>query len=292
MFQRLDRWMRALPPAGVWGLGLALTALAGAIDVTTGPEISPAVLYLGPVGFAAWYGGRRTGLAFTLLSALVLYTADRLSGGLYSHTSIPLWNATSRFGIFLVTVGLATGLRRSLVHAEELASTDHLTGIANRRSFYRAAENDLERARRYGRPLTLAYIDLDNFKQLNDRVGHHAGDQALQATAQILRGHVRRLDLVARLGGDEFTILLPETDQPQARTVLEKLRPLLADEMRRHGWEITCSIGVVTAAPPPPTLDALLRRADQLMYRVKHGSKDAVLFEVEEPEAGSSSTPS
>jgi diguanylate cyclase (GGDEF)-like protein len=285
MLQRLNRWMTGLPGAGVWGLGLALTALVGAVDVATGPEVSPSIFYLAPIGLAAWYGGRRPGYGFALLSAAVLYTADRLTGGVYSGPLVPLWNAGGRFGIFVLTAALVSALRRALDHERELASTDPLTGIANRRWFYREAERELERAHRYQRPLTLAYLDVDNFKQLNDRSGHHVGDQALRTVAEVLRSHVRRTDLVCRLGGDEFTILLAETDQPQARAVLEKLRPLLADEMRRHGWEITCSIGVVTAAPPPPTLDALLRRADQLMYRVKHGSKDAVLFEVQEPES-------
>ena len=285
MLQQLNRWMTSLPRAGVWGLGVALTALVGAVDVATGPELSPSIFYLAPIGLSAWYGGRRPGYGFALLSAVVLYVADRLTGGVYSEPLVPLWNAAGPLGIFVLTAALVAALRRALDHERELASTDPLTGIANRRWFYRMAERELERARRYRRPLTLAYLDVDNFKQLNDSSGHHVGDEALQTVADVLRSNVRRTDLVCRLGGDEFTILLPETDQPQARAVLEKLRPMMADEMRRHGWQITCSIGVLTAAPPPPTLDALLRRADQLMYQVKHGSKDAVLFEVREPES-------
>ncbi len=287
MLQRLNRWLTALPGAGVWGLGLAVTALVGAVDVATGPELSPSVFYLAPIGLAAWYSGRRAGVAFALISAVVLYTADRLTGGVYAGPLVPLWNATGRFCIFLVTAGLISGLRRALDHERELASTDPLTGIANRRWFYRMADRELARARRYRRPLTLAYLDLDNFKHLNDHSGHHAGDEALRAVADVLRSNVRSTDLVCRLGGDEFTILFPETDQPQARAVLDKLRPMLATEMKRRGWEITCSIGVVTALPPPPGVDLLLRSADQLMYQVKRGSKDAALFEVRQPEPAS-----
>ena len=144
----------------------------------------------------------------------------------------------------------------------------------------------MERAHRYGRPVSLAYLDLDNFKHLNDQEGHHAGDQALRTVADVLRTHVRGSDLVCRLGGDEFTILLPETDQAQARAVLDKLGPLLAAEVRRHGWGITCSIGVVTALAPATSVEGLLRSADQLMYRVKRGSKDGVLFELQPPKSG------
>ena len=282
VLRRIGGWLGALPPAGVWGLALALTALAGAMDVATGPEISPAVLYLAPVSFAAWYGSRRSGFAVAVLSAVVLYTAERLTAGGYSHATVPLWNAASRLGVFVVTAALASALRRALLRAQEMAATDPLTGIANRRRFYRVAEAELERARRHRRPLTLAYLDLDNFKQLNDRSGHHAGDQALRAIAGILQAHVRRLDLVARVGGDEFTILLPETSHSQARSVIEKLQPLLATETQREGWDVTCSIGVVTALPPPPTVDALIRAADQLMYQVKRGSKNGARFAVEQ----------
>lgn len=286
MLSGLNRWLTALPAAGVWGLGLALTALVGAIDVATGSEISVALFYLAPVGLATWYGGRRAGFTFALLSALVLYTADRLTGGVYAQPLVPVWNATGRLGIFVVTAGLLSGLHGALDRERELASTDPLTGIANRRWFYRLAERELARARRYGRPLTLAYLDLDNFKRLNDHAGHHAGDEALRVVADTLRSNVRRTDVVCRLGGDEFTILLPETDQPQARAVLDKLRPMLAAEGQRQGWEITCSIGVVTALPPPPEIDALLRSADQLMYRVKRGTKDSVLCGVWQPGSG------
>jgi diguanylate cyclase (GGDEF)-like protein len=280
VFRTINRWLDALPWAGVWGLGLALTALAGAADLATDPQLSPVIFYLIPVGVEAWYGGRRAGFGFALLSGIVLYTADQLTGRPHSSAIVPLWNATTRLSVLLVTVALISGLRRALVYQRELASTDPLTGIANRRWFYRVAEVELERARRYGRPLTLAYIDLDNFKQLNDQLGHHAGDEALRAVANILRSNVRRTDLVSRFGGDEFTVLLPETDQPQARMVFEKLRPLLVAEVHQRGWGITCSIGVVTAVPPPPEVDILIRSADQLMYRAKRGSKDAVLFDL------------
>ena len=288
MLHWLNRWLTALPRAGVWGLGLAVTALVGAVDIATGPEVSPAVFYLAPIALAAWYGGRRAGYTFALLSAAILYTADRLTGGVYTSPVIPFFNVAGRFAIFLLTGGLVSGLRRALDHERELASTDPLTGVANRRWFYRMAERELARARRYRRPLTLAYLDLDNFKQLNDRSGHQAGDQALRTVANLLRSHVRRTDLVCRLGGDEFTILFPETDQPQARAVLDKLRPLLAAEAGRHGWEITCSIGVATALSPPASVDDLLRSADQLMYRVKRGSKNAALFDTQDA-AGSAS---
>ena len=187
MLQRLDRWLTALPAAGVWGLGLALTALVGAVDVATGPELSPAAFYLAPIGLAAWYGGRRTGVVFALLSAVVLYTADRLTGGVYSRALVPVWNAGGRLAIFLVTAALVAGLRRALEHERELAATDPLTGVANCRSFFAMAERELDRARRYGRPLTLAYLDLDNFKAFNDVHGFLRGDQVILLLATALR---------------------------------------------------------------------------------------------------------
>jgi diguanylate cyclase (GGDEF)-like protein len=286
VFDALDQWLDGLPWPGVLGLGIALTALAGAADLATDPQLSPVIFYIVPIAFAAWYGGPRTAVSFALLCAVVLFTADRLTGMYYTSVAVPFWNATTRFAVFLVTGSLIAGLRRALVHQRELALTDPLTRIGNRRWFYGTAETELARARRYQRPLTLAYIDLDNFKQLNDRSGHHVGDEALQWVADLLRANVRRTDLVSRFGGDEFTILLPETDQAQARMVFDKLRPLLVSEVERRGWGITCSIGVVTALPPPPDIDVLIRSADHLMYRAKRGSKDAVLFGLHRSEPG------
>ncbi len=132
----------------------------------------------------------------------------------------------------------------------------------------------MDRAARYQHPFTLAYIDLDNFKLVNDRFGHATGDRALSTVAGFIREHSRRTDALARLGGDEFALLLPETDEDVARAAIAKLRKGLTQEMQRHGWPVTFSIGVVTCRACPGSADELIAAADRLMYSVKNGGKD------------------
>jgi diguanylate cyclase (GGDEF)-like protein len=159
-----------------------------------------------------------------------------------------------------------------------LARTDSLTGALNSRSFYDVAQTEIDRCQRYHRPFALAYIDLDNFKAINDTFGHTTGDEALRTVATFIRQRTRRTDVLARLGGDEFGLLLPETTEQLARNVIGKIQEGLAQEMRRNAWPITFSIGVLSCTTAPPTSDALIKMADELMYSVKREGKNAAKY--------------
>ncbi len=139
---------------------------------------------------------------------------------------------------------------------------------------------EINRARRYDRPFTVVCIDLDNFKTVNDCFGHSTGDMILRSVARTLQENIRVTDTLARLGGDEFAILLPETGRSVAETILRKVRKINLDIMRRHGWPVTLSIGVVTFARPPSTVDETLRKADQLMYAAKNSGKNSIRYEI------------
>jgi len=167
-------------------------------------------------------------------------------------------------------------LNQALEREKDDARMDFLTKIANRRAFYEVALTESNRARRYGRSLTLIYIDLDNFKQVNDRCGHDVGDELLVEVAATVRSNVRSTDTVARLGGDEFAILLPETDQEAAMTVTSKLRDVLLESMRVKNWPVTFSIGVASFAVPPETVEEMVKRADAIMYSVKLQGKNSI----------------
>ncbi len=166
--------------------------------------------------------------------------------------------------------------RATLETERRLSRTDGLTGAANRRAFYETAEVERKRALRYGRPMSLAYIDLDNFKQVNDQSGHDSGDRVLVCVAEVLRKHNRAENLVARLGGDEFALLLPEAGQISAGVVINKLRGLLNNAMRENGWPVTFSIGVVTYDKPPENMEEMVQVADKLMYTVKREGKNKI----------------
>ncbi|HLM56720.1 MAG TPA: GGDEF domain-containing protein, partial [Pyrinomonadaceae bacterium] len=147
---------------------------------------------------------------------------------------------------------------------------------ANKRHFVELAEAELGRARRHGHPFSVAYMDVDDFKLVNDHLGHSAGDRLLKSVAETIRRDVRSIDVVARLGGDEFAVLMPETDGRAARAAVERLRDRLAFAARQQGWPVTFSIGVATWDEPPPSVDEVLRRADELMYAAKRGGKNSV----------------
>ncbi|MCZ7568757.1 MAG: sensor domain-containing diguanylate cyclase [Ardenticatenaceae bacterium] len=170
---------------------------------------------------------------------------------------------------------------------EELSVTDPLTGLANRRRFTTKLAAELVRARRYAKPLSLAILDLDNFKSLNDRFGHPAGDAILCAVAQVIRQCVREVDLPARLGGEEFAVILPETDMMEAVVVVERLREQLeATPVTREGqWpKVTLSAGVVgrvgEALPAAPA--DLYCLADEALYRAKASGRNRVVSAQEE----------
>ena len=124
--------------------------------------------------------------------------------------------------------------------------------------------------------MTLLYIDLDNFKQVNDAFGHETGDELLIEVAATIRTNVRSTDTVARLGGDEFALLLPETDQEAALVVTNKLREALLVSMQRREWPVTFSIGLVSFATPPESVEEMLKQADAVMYSVKLKGKNSI----------------
>lgn len=154
-----------------------------------------------------------------------------------------------------------------------LALTDHLTGVANRRGLELHLADELVRARRYDRPISVISIDLDRLKQVNDELGHPAGDEVIRVAAQCLSRHVRASDFVGRLGGDEFVIVCPETDAADAAGLMAKLRTVLAENPLRLGATevgVSCSMGSATAGQED-TLATLLEAADAALYSFKRG---------------------
>ncbi|MDZ7706719.1 MAG: GGDEF domain-containing protein [Trueperaceae bacterium] len=161
-----------------------------------------------------------------------------------------------------------------------IAAADNLTGLANRGWFLENLVREVERAQRYVHPLTIGYIDIDDFKAVNDTYGHQAGDRLLQRIARTLQEHVRDVDLAGRLGGDEFMLLLPETGPENARATIERLSEALRSATRDEGYPVTFSVGVLTFASPPDDPSAAIVQADELMYEVKRKGKDGFLHRV------------
>ncbi|MGH9803669.1 MAG: GGDEF domain-containing protein [Candidatus Acidiferrales bacterium] len=269
-----------LPRPAALVAGILFVPFLGVIDVLVGYEVSFSLFYLLPVFLVAWAVGAGPAYGIALACAASWYLADRAAGANYSHPAIPYWNASLRLGFFLVVAYLASHLREAREHESALARTDSLTGAANKRAFLERAALELGRAARYSRPLTLAYIDLDNFKQVNDRFGHSVGDRLLYEVAQVMQRHVRATDLVVRLGGDEFALLIAEMPPQPAREFLAKIQSYLLSAMKERDWPVTFSIGAVVCMTPPRLVDDLLKFADDLMYEVKRGGKNRIQLEV------------
>lgn len=167
-------------------------------------------------------------------------------------------------------------LKKAMDKLEELSRTDSLTGILNRRAFTELAQIEIDRARRYNHPISVAYIDLDNFKTVNDEMGHNTGDELLCSLTKIVKNNIREIDLFARLGGDEFILLLTKTDSKPGYDVLQKLKQMLLAEMEKNGWPVTFSIGLVTFYKPPEDIEEMIKKSDDLMYRAKRSGKNRV----------------
>jgi len=258
--------------------GTILVAVLGLIDYATGYELSFSLFYLLPVFLVAWYSGRDLGLVISMLAAVAWLSADVASGHTYTYPALHVWNMLIRLGFFVIVTLLLVALRTAHESEHRLARTDALTGLLNMRHFTELADTELSRARRYGFPFSLAYVDLDNFKSMNDRFGHPAGDEVLAAVGRQLAESLRRTDIVARLGGDEFTVLLPQTDAEAARVAITKLHEALSAEMARHDWPVTFSIGVMNFTTAPASVAEVIASADQLMYGVKEAGKGGVTF--------------
>jgi diguanylate cyclase (GGDEF)-like protein len=261
---------------GVTAAVAAATVLAiGYLDAVTGVELRVFPLYFVPVLAVSLRLGRWPGLAMAAFCAAAWYVSNRVAG-LHS----PVIDVANLFvmAIAFGVVALLGAAQRSWLHRERaLSRTDDLTGLLNGRGFYEAAAIELARSSRYQHPLTVAYLDLDDFKQVNDRFGHARGDAVLVSVAHAMRRACRSTDLVARLGGDEFVVLFPETGRDAAEAALAKLRARVRDAASNGGEPVTMSVGAVSFPQPPPDVEVLVHEADRTMYAAKGGGKDALL---------------
>jgi len=270
-----SRLIRRYPQGAPVVIGTILVSAIAALDWTTGPSISVALLYAVAVIAVTWVGTRRHGMLVAALAGAESLWAHVLADGGLAATA--LWNAFTRLGVLVVLVSLVAALRVSLIEQRHRAMTDGLTGALNRRSFGLIAERERLRAGRTGTALSLAYFDLDEFKSVNDRLGHDVGDRLLRVFAASVRAGVRGTDALCRIGGDEFVLMLPDTDAREAVIVVDRVRRILAQCCSREAVDVTTSVGITTYRFPPSTVDAMIAGADKLMYQAKDRGGDTVV---------------
>lgn len=249
------------------------------IDYTVVIDISLSILYLLPISFTSWYGNKSFSYFLVLTSTIGWFIAESVA-----KTNLPLflllWNTAVRLIVFFTISYLLSSLKIAYETEKTLSQTDSLTGIANRRHFIESLRIETKRSLRYDRGLTLAYLDLDNFKTINDRLGHNTGDKLLKLVAQIVRQQIRETDTFGRLGGDEFALLLPETSYEGGRAILLRLQQHLKAAITAYSPPVSLSIGAVTFLSIPDSVETMLEEADKLMYRVKKSGKNQIEHQI------------
>jgi diguanylate cyclase (GGDEF)-like protein len=261
---------------GILILAMGLLEIAITVaDLWVGREFSLSHIYLIPVALGSWYIGGKSGLGLAVFSVVAWFAVVAVEDTLHTAAAV-YWDTATRLIVYLAVAELVSHVRAALTREEGFARTDSLTGAANNRTFRYRAEFELHRARRTGRPLSLAYIDLDDFKAVNDRFGHLAGDEVLRVVVRTMQQNTRTIDLVARMGGDEFALLLPETDDTGLQVGLEKLQAAILAEMATHDWPADTSIGSATFHVLPDDVDEMITHADTMLYRAKELGKHRI----------------
>lgn len=275
----LDYFSKQSKPFIVF-ISIMLVILIGTLDFITGTEFSVLILYVVPVFMGTWFVGTRTGLALSVCCCIAWALADKLLFRTFSHAFIPYWNLTLYLGFLFATTFFSRLLKTSLEHERQIARFDFLTRAISRRHFLELADAEINRARRYTHPFTAVYIDIDNFKAVNDTFGHDVGDELLLHVVATIKDQIRTSDIIARLGGDEFIIFFPETGAEMAMAAIDKVRKVLLLAMGKNNWPVTFSFGMVTFATPPWSVDHMIKLTDDLMYAGKKSGKNTIRHEV------------
>lgn len=279
-FKRLHFIARLLTPGVIPSRLVLVTSILAMTMVVFLEQLTPLevrlhILYLFPLAAIALHCHRLG----TVIAGLALSIAFQL--WTFFDQGVPnspyLADALIMAASSVLTIALARASRANYLLTMSLAASDWLTGLYNRRSFEFAADNEITRQRRYGGIFSLAVIDLDGFKILNDTRGHRAGDAALKLLADVLREHTRETDLIARLGGDEFGVLMPNTHTGACLALCRQLAVIVAGRMSHAGFGITASIGCTSFERPPESAPAALQIADSAMYIAKANGKGCAI---------------
>jgi diguanylate cyclase (GGDEF)-like protein len=265
--ERLPRWaFQLVATAGTVFVSLALLFNG---ERSGGPAGGDEMYYLWVVLYAAYFLGPLA--TATQAAGIALAYAATLSAIDPGPIAVSRWLSTVGLvvGSAVVVRLLSARVARLVDSLEQVARTDHLTGMPNRLAFEELFDRQVSSALRTNRPFALLLADLDHFKELNDRLGHGAGDAALAELGPLFTAELRGHDLAARVGGDEFAVLLPETDRDGALETGDRIAQAVFERLRARGAPVTLSYGVATFGADGRTLDDLTKAADEALYTAK-----------------------
>ncbi len=265
-----------LPKTARMAVTVLVLAAVSYADYMSGVPASLSLFYLAPVALSAWYVGCAWGCLMAVCSTAMWYFNDWFAGKQLAPPGVFFLDVIMMAGVFVTVALVFDGLHRALSREREMALHDSLTGLFNSRGFFIQVQREIERARRTGSPAALLYIDLDDFKRINDTMGHMEGDRVLKSVADALMESCRRVDLVARLGGDEFAVFLPDTGEDEAKTAAARIFRFLSDKANDGHLRVTASAGLAAYSEPPMSIDQALKDADEAMYNQKASGKNGI----------------
>lgn len=273
----MDRLAHVSPRSAWIGGSAALLAVVLWDGMARYGDLRLVPLYVPVLCVVYWVLGRRRAIAFAVLAAAVAIIPDlAASPDVLSFASAA--NAAIRTASYIFLALIITTYRHSYDAADLRAMHDGLTGVLNKMPFHTSAAQRLAEARRAGRTLLLAYVDLDGFKAVNTIHGHSAGDAALRSFSQGATSAIRGSDLVGRLGGDEFGFLLDASSAPAAEAMAHTLHQRLTAALARTGLPLSCSMGALIVDPASDLSEGeLIAAADRLMLQAKAVGKDRAL---------------
>lgn len=269
-------------------IAVPVFAFIVAADSVSAYELSLSSFYLLVILGVGWFCGLPWAALFAFLSMFAQVEMGRLNESAVVDPVYFYVSNGNRLIAYLMVAWLISIIRTLYRRENEMARFDYLTGLLNKLGFDEQLRVEIARHRRDGNPFAVAYIDCDNFKSVNDTLGHAAGDTVLKAIAGMSRAHLRATDTIARLGGDEFAVILPCTGEFAALQAMNKLRKVLRSVNDKNRCQVTFSIGVGVFLDAPESVDSVISFSDEIMYQVKTAGKNKVLHRLymAEAEAG------
>lgn len=262
-------------------LGFIISAGIFYIDINImGPEVSFTLLYLFPIVMVTWYTGKTAGFMLSVASLSGWIIIQITQNGVDPSSIVFICNALSKLIVFIFIVILLSELRIRLGMEKSNARTDFLTGIFNRKGFMEALDIAVDHAKRTRKAISIAYIDYDDFKSINDTYGHEAGDAALIKLAYTIKSFIRSEDTVGRIGGDEFAVIFRDTNGRAAKSIIKKIQKIFSNQGMNNSRPVSVSAGIGVFYPKKLSAHKMIVSTDRLMYRVKQEGKNGVCTRV------------
>ncbi len=277
---KIHKFLEDFPKPFLSFFAFLLVLVIGGLDTIVSHDISIIILYMLPIILIAWYEGGLPAVLLSFVSAVTWAVSDLTSGYMDSQISVIIWNGFTALGIFLIVAFSIAAVKRLLIKAREYHHTDDLTGVSNIRFFYDQARIEISKSALHKRPFTLVYIDIDNLRHINDTLGHMVGDYLLHETARIMKSVLRSTDIISRFGGAKFAILMPETKNQDTEVAIRTVQERLSRMLKRKGWGVTFSIGVITCNDPACTIDRLIKMAEDLAKAARAEGQNMTKYKI------------